>query len=177
MWYGDSLTMANFRICALFSCEIANVSPFSNSILRFSTVALFICSTKLFKENFSSPWYGPWNGVSFFRQPNPKGAMFCPMNRTMRSYRLMTKLRHWWSASDRTNAFVEYHSWFRHESISIQSMSCLWTIKGMKNVVKFTINSRKSLINSHCKQIFYRFMMKNIKFNWRWLKYLAMDFS
>lgn len=91
--------------------------------LRLFTVRSFKLNGIL--ENFSSPLYDPWNDGWFCQQPNPKDAKFCPMNQTKRSYHLTTKLRRWWSASDRTNAFVGYHSWCRHESISIRSMSCL----------------------------------------------------
>lgn len=131
LWKEVSLTMAESLLCsfAFQNCKCFTILQFHMLfILRIKPMR---CS-HLFNGiwiNFCSPLYGPWNGEWFFQQPNPIGAKFCPMNQTKRSFRQMTKQRHWWNASDRTNVFVEYRSFVRHGSISIRSMSCLWKEK------------------------------------------------
>lgn len=121
-WHRLALSMCSFhfRKCNCFT----NLHLFC--VLLTDALLIWHVNFNEIFENFSSPLCGPWNDGLSFQQPNPKDAMSCPMSQTKRSYHQMTKQRHWWSASDHTNVFVGYHSWFRHESISIRSMSCLY---------------------------------------------------
>lgn len=126
--------MNDFRMCSFFIF-----------FFFFSTNSANVWNN-LIEIFFITPWYGLWNGGWFFRQPNPTSAKFCPMNRTKRSYRPMTKQHRWWSESDRINVFVGYHNWFRHELISIRSMSYLGEDE-RKKISKNAINYLKILMN------------------------------